>query len=151
MMERHLIGRCGLYCGACTIYRAERDRAELRGRMAEHFKCKPEEIRCVGCNPEDPGCWTPNCNRSKCLMEKGFQNCADCPDARPESCDWFAELRERYLARGFDVAESLALLRQAGPEGWLKRMEARYGCPACGTKLTLSDTNCTNCGNEVSR
>jgi hypothetical protein len=151
MMEEYLVGRCGLYCGACGIYRAERDRPKLRAWLAEHFGCRPEEVRCVGCRPDDPGCWSPDCKRLKCLEERGLENCAACPDAHPESCSLLAELHEQYSAWGFDLAESLALLREEGAEGWLKSMEARYVCPGCGAKLTLNDNVCPECGNEVSR
>jgi len=85
------------------------------------------------------------------LRDRGLENCALCPDAGPETCALFTELRERYLARGFDLTESLALLREKGDLEWLERMEARFGCPACGARLILDDENCPRCGKEVSR
>jgi len=151
MMEKYLVGRCGLYCGACGIYRAERDRPKLQVWLAEHFGCKPTDVCCVGCNPDGTGCWSPDCKRLECIQGRGLENCAFCPDADPESCSLFAEMHEQYLAWGFDIAESLALLREAGTEDWLKRMEGRHSCPACGTKLTFNDKNCPICKKEVSR
>jgi hypothetical protein len=151
MMEEYLVGRCGLYCGACGIYRAERDRPKLQAWLAEHFGCKLEEVRCVGCNPEAPGCWCQDCKRAECLQGKGLESCAFCPDADPASCSLLAEMQEQYLDWGFDLAASLTLLRKAGPEDWLKCMKGLYTCPACGTKLTFNDKSCPTCKKEVIR
>ncbi|MCK4247085.1 MAG: DUF3795 domain-containing protein, partial [Methanomicrobia archaeon] len=49
MINENLVGRCGLYCGACIIYRAYKDSEELRRIIAKDNNCKPEEIRCEGC------------------------------------------------------------------------------------------------------
>ena len=48
-MNKNLVGRCGLYCGACIIYRAYKDSDQLRQKIAEREKCKPQEIQCEGC------------------------------------------------------------------------------------------------------
>lgn len=49
MVNRNLVGRCGLYCGACIIYRAGKDSERLRRIIAEQKNCEPEDIRCEGC------------------------------------------------------------------------------------------------------
>ncbi len=52
----NLIGRCGLYCGACGKY--------LKGR-------------CPGCNENEKASW---CKVRSCTLEKGILSCADCDE-----------------------------------------------------------------------
>lgn len=39
MQDEDLVGRCGLYCGVCTIYRAHKDDGEYPMRVVNYFKC----------------------------------------------------------------------------------------------------------------
>jgi hypothetical protein len=48
LVSKNLVGRCGLYCGFCLIYRAGKDSEKLRKSVARRSKCKPEDIRCEG-------------------------------------------------------------------------------------------------------
>jgi len=45
MVDRNLVGRCGLYCGACIIYRAHKDSAKLRESFARDYRHSPEDVR----------------------------------------------------------------------------------------------------------
>jgi hypothetical protein len=61
-----LVGRCGLYCGACRAYR--------RGR-------------CGGCHENQKAAW---CGVRTCCGQNGYASCADCktfPD--PAACKKF--------------------------------------------------------------
>ena len=49
MVNYALTGRCGLYCGSCMIYRAYKESGKLRSLIAERADCRPEDIRCEGC------------------------------------------------------------------------------------------------------
>jgi hypothetical protein len=53
LVSKNLVGRCGLYCGFCLIYRAGKDSEKLRRAVARRSKCKPEDVRCEGCQK----CW----------------------------------------------------------------------------------------------
>ncbi|MEM3699785.1 MAG: hypothetical protein QXL57_02815 [Candidatus Bathyarchaeia archaeon] len=48
MVNANLVGRCGLYCGACAIYRAYKDNREYLAKLAQHFKCPPEKCDAKG-------------------------------------------------------------------------------------------------------
>ena len=99
LFDRNLVGRCGLYCGACIIYRADKDSKELKRRVAERQGCKPEEIRCGGCqtvltNGWDVKSeeWGKNCKIVKCLTAKDLNSCYECtvyPD-----CESFHEIAD---------------------------------------------------------
>lgn len=45
MQDENLVGRCDLYCGACTTHRAYKDAGEYPTRVANYFKCPPERSR----------------------------------------------------------------------------------------------------------
>ncbi|MBM3292695.1 DUF3795 domain-containing protein [Candidatus Bathyarchaeota archaeon] len=49
MPNLNLITRCGIYCGACYIYRAERDDGDFLSEVAKQQKSNPNEIKCNGC------------------------------------------------------------------------------------------------------
>ena len=51
MIDSLLAGDCGLYCGACPIYRMYKDRDTewLEQAAREVFHCQPDDIRCEGC------------------------------------------------------------------------------------------------------
>ena len=45
-----LLAPCGLYCGVCSIYRADKQKNEkLKQKLAKAYWCKLEEIECDGC------------------------------------------------------------------------------------------------------
>jgi len=78
LVNKNLVGRCGLYCGACVIYRAHKDSKQLQRKIAEQEKCKPEQIRCEGCQTASTNGWDEkgeewgkNCKIFKCLEAKG--------------------------------------------------------------------------------
>ncbi|MCJ7429828.1 DUF3795 domain-containing protein [Candidatus Bathyarchaeota archaeon] len=72
MVNRNLVGRCGLYRGACSIHRGHKDDGEYLKLFAEYFKCPPEKVRCSGwqaLKTEDGGY---ECNIVQCLRGKGL-------------------------------------------------------------------------------
>jgi hypothetical protein len=82
--NRNLIGRCGLYCGSCIIYRAYKDSKQLQRKVAERQNCKPSDIRCEGCQTvlrdgwETDVSWGKNCSIIKCLDSKELHFCFEC-------------------------------------------------------------------------
>ena len=75
LVSKNLVGRCGLYCGFCLIYRAGKDSEKLRKSVARRSKCKPEDIRCEGCQTVlvdgwDNARWGKNCKIIKCQEAK---------------------------------------------------------------------------------
>lgn len=49
MREWNLIGRCGLYCGACSIHHAYKDGLVHQERIAARFNYRLDQVRCDGC------------------------------------------------------------------------------------------------------
>ncbi|MCF8031547.1 MAG: DUF3795 domain-containing protein [Desulfarculaceae bacterium] len=83
------IACCGLDCGTCPAHRAwQEDDDELRKSTAAEWsrlyqaEISPEQINCQGCRvgqePMFGHCQV--CAVRACVMDKGWENCAPCPD-----------------------------------------------------------------------
>lgn len=139
-----LIGRCGLYCGACDIYRVYSDKKkEKQRRMAQFFKCKPEQVRCQGCQNLTPADWCSECKILACLDRLSFHYCYECD--KIESCDVYQELNGRYNNLPY---ENLMRLKACGEEKWLNEQKERWSCPQCGTPLDYEAKRCPHCNSD---
>ena len=89
------IAYCGLDCSGCDVYRATAyDSDELRqayaAKVLDQFKIEvePAAVNCHGCRDARPKtgfcAW---CQVRACAMERGFENCAVCPDYACEKLD----------------------------------------------------------------
>jgi len=74
--DKDLIAYCGLYCGACPVFKASSDSA-LAERLAPTLGIPAEQVKCLGCRPEKghikimggPVCSTYQC----CVEQKELQ------------------------------------------------------------------------------
>ena len=144
------MGKCGLYCGACGIYRAERDDQEWRRRMAEHFKCSVEKVRCNGCGALTLNCWGFDCKFVKCLRERRYEFCYECIDYKNRSCEKFEKFSKEYLEEDdVDLRKNLAMIKDGKVEEWLASSEKFYTCKFCGKPVTTGAKKCHHCKREI--
>jgi len=152
MEGEHLAAVCGLYCGACSLYRARRDDnpqrlEELVKTMSERWQVKPEEIDCDGCLAG--GRLMPYCRQCKmrlCAAEKpGVTRCSDCPDF---PCSLITDFNNDGMRHHAEVLDNLRRLQEIGVEAWLKKEEERWRCPQCGTPVDWYAQTCFRCGTE---
>ena len=101
--DRNLVACCGLYCGACGKYLAE---------------------KCRGCRENEKASW---CGVRSCCLEHGYAGCADCrefPEVR--ECGKFNNFIARII--GFvlrsDRAACVRLIREKGPDVFAQEMAA---------------------------
>ncbi len=147
-MDRTLVGRCGLYCGACTIYRAQRDSPELRKWLAEKFKCTPEQVQCNGCGALTPDSWGHDCKFVVCLRGKGYQSCYECSDYQDRTCKKFEEFAQEYLEEGVDLRGNLNQIKEGNIDQFLENSQKQYTCAFCGGPLAVGSKKCHHCGRE---
>lgn len=154
MVNRNLVGRCGLYCGACIIYRASKDSKELQGRVAERQRCKPEEIRCGGCQTVLTSGWDvkgeewgKNCKIVKCLSTKGQNFCYEC--ATYPDCEKFHEIADSCLQIGENLMENLVKIKADKVAEWLEEEDKKWGCRNCGKPVTMHLSECHWCGAKI--
>jgi len=153
LVDHNLVGRCGLYCGACGIYRAYKNGGEYRQRLADFFKCPPEKVCCEGCQALTPQCWGNDCKIIRCLYTKGLQFCHECSDFKKHTCKKFEKFSKDYLEDdGVDLRANLARIKAGNIDEWLKESEEKFRCPYCGKPLPTSSfrKRCYYCGKELS-
>jgi hypothetical protein len=154
LVDRNLVGRCGLYCGACGIYRAYKDNGKYLQRLAERFKCLPEKVRCEGCMVLTPDSWGYNCKIVKCLRSKGLEFCYQCSEYEKETCEKFEKLAKSYLEEDeVDLRTNLERVKKGEIEEWLQESEERYKCPVCREPLSVGTIKkeCYHCGADLSK
>lgn len=153
MGDLSLVGRCGLYCGACHIFRAYKDKGEYLQKAAKFHKLPPEKIKCEGCQALTADCWGSSCKILKCLDAKGFDYCYQCPDYDSRSCEKFEKFAEAYLKEdNVDLRANLERIKAGDYENWLKESEERFRCPKCGKPLSTYSriTECYHCNEKLS-
>ena len=148
--EEHVIntalaGACGLYCGACSIYRMykDHDTERLKRAAREVFHCQPEDIRCEGCRGPLDELWSPQCQIRACTQEHGIAFCHECADFPCDDlCAFSADRRDIPLT-------NLRRLAEVGLEVWLAEQDARWRCPACGRPVDIYNETCRACGDPL--
>jgi hypothetical protein len=152
MVDTSLVGRCGLYCGYCSIHRAYKDSERLREEFAKLYGCLLEDVRCDGCQAVGgyvwckEARWGKNCKMVKCLDSRGHTYCSECPEY--DVCEMFEEFARDNLKMGVDVRENLGEMREGKLEDWLSGQDRKWRCPACKNPVIVSDvtSTCHWCG-----
>ena len=146
----HLAAVCGLYCGACTVYRARRDENPKRLEKILHersrrWKLNADDIDCDGCLAG--GRLMPHCER--CRMRQcaearlGVSRCADCPEYPCKLISAFADDGMRHHG---EVLTNLRRIKEIGAEQWIAEQQERWRCPECSTRLDWYARTCYSCG-----
>lgn len=151
MNNLNLVGRCGLYCGHCTIYRAYKDSSSLREKIATERGCLPEEVRCEGCSAMDiygwsgDSHWGKNCKIYRCLNARKVQFCFQCPNYK--SCEKFAKHARMNLEElGIDLRENNRMIKAGRIKEWLEIEDKKWRCPKCGQPIMVEAEKCHWCG-----
>ncbi len=91
--DQSLIAYCGLYCGACPKYLAE---------------------KCPGCHENNKAGW---CKVRECNIQNNYQSCADCKEFRnPMDCKKFNNFFSKIYALMYksDRAACVAKIKAEG-------------------------------------
>ena len=145
VVDNRLLSRCGIYCGACYVYRAQRDDGTLLEEMSKRLRVPPEKIRCNGCSGPYEEQW-PNCQKcafKDCQKRRAVDNCAQCADFN--SCADYQQLADFTAYRGEDVRVALKRIEAGEGEAWLKEQQERWTCSRCGFPLMWYDNVCRRC------
>ncbi|MGD0021764.1 MAG: DUF3795 domain-containing protein [Smithellaceae bacterium] len=155
--NKNLMAPCGLYCGACGVYIATRDKNEkFKQVMGNLYGTKPEETVCLGCmQPEPPKeiyGYCKTCSIRNCVRSKGFYSCHQCTD-------WPCDMIENFgFAAGRRVMKySIPVWREKvslfgdekGGVEWARSVCERYHCPSCGQPLFRGAQRCRHCQSPV--
>lgn len=100
--DKELIAACGLYCGACRKYLAE---------------------KCPGCRLNEKASW---CKIRTCVLQNGFHSCAECSKDVAE-CSTYSNLIGKIFAFVFrsDRPACIRYIREHGEEAFADEMTRR--------------------------
>lgn len=152
MAKNNLAAVCGLYCGACGLYRARHDDnpqalKEIIKSASERWGVPPEEVDCDGCLSGgilSPYCRT--CRIMRCPSTKmGVKRCSDCLDF---PCKMITSFKNDGVRHHAEVFANVKRQHEIGVEAWLKEQEEKWQCPGCGTPMSWYARVCYKCGKE---
>jgi len=146
MVYKNLAGRCGHYCGACTIYRAYKDGGELFDILKKHYS--QGDIYCEGCQALTKNSWGYNCKIVNCLDLKGVDFCYECEEFGNGGCEKWYKIAEDHAEIGMNLHENLLFIKTFGVEKWLEEQDKKWRCPSCGKPVSEED-KCFQCGFEL--
>ena len=123
-----MLAPCGLNCMLC--YR--------------HLDKNP----CPGCRArlDDPDSYKRKCVMRACVLERGYETCADCAQ-RP--CKRVKTFQKRYMdGYGVNLSSIALSVRQAGAKAYLRADLEAHTCPDCGHLIDLHFGRCSGCGRQ---
>lgn len=151
-MEREqLVAVCGLYCGACRIYRAQCDNNQkdlkdiLQDWLSREQKITVDDLQCDGCLSK--GRLTPFCRQCAirlCALDKpGVTRCSDCPDF---PCSRITSFNNDGIRHHAEVLSNLRHIQEVGIGTWVKQEDERWRCPQCQAAVGWYAKTCFQCG-----
>ena len=144
-MNNKLFAPCGLYCGVCGVYIADRDNNQkLKDKLAAAYNVTSDQIVCKGCLSDEKFVFCQVCGIRTCITEKNIEGCHCCEDFPCKQIDDFpVPVGKKVILRS--VPDRMKL----GNQKWAESEEARYTCPNCSSKLFRGAKRCGNCKEMV--
>lgn len=152
-MDVKLISKCGIYCGACYVYRAFKDGGQMLDATAQRLGVPKEEIRCNGCLGPVEDLWRNcrNCHIAACLKEKNLRFCHECPSFEDSSCEKYEGLYQACSRRGENTKEALLRIKAGESDSWLEEQDRKWRCSSCGSPIWWEQETCYRCGQSLKR
>ncbi len=148
MPDKMLVGVCGIYCGACLLYRAYKDRDVALTEYLTKRGVPEEGVKCEGCTSATVSPTCAHCDIRDCAKQKGIVFCYECKELPCSKLTEFSQERAKKdnLPHLSLCIGNLNALKQTSYEEWLRTQEERWSCKSCGRKLHWYTENCPKCG-----
>ena len=172
--KRNVAAPCGLYCGACMVYRAnKRGDSEFLERLREQFikwfSDADKWQRRPGMPPLSKGFDISQMQMEMqgevsiccegCLSDVlaphcrncGFRECAqergltNCSQCAEMPCQWVIDFNNDGIPHHSEVLTNLERQKEIGIDAWLAEQEERWRCVQCGSPLAWYDAECPDC------
>jgi hypothetical protein len=148
--KEKLVAPCGLYCGACPMFLASREKDEKKVQvLLQQFSIRgagiPENMQCDGCiGGGRIASFCRMCAMRDCAEKtKKVTRCADCSDF---PCSKITKFNNDGMLHHAEVLENCRKLKEVGIKEWAKREEERWRCPQCRANIAWYDKACSQCG-----
>ncbi|MGZ3594784.1 MAG: DUF3795 domain-containing protein [Syntrophales bacterium] len=155
--NKSLMAPCGLYCGACAVYIATRDKNEkFRAVIANLYGTKPEETECLGCMQPDSAkklySYCKSCSIRNCVRSKEYYSCHQCKEWPCSLIENFGYVTGKRVMKKAIPLWRAKVAEQGAEKGsieWARAECERYHCPSCGMPLFRGAQNCRACKKSV--
>jgi hypothetical protein len=149
MAKMDLVGRCGIYCGACPIYRGTRGDEEAKKFTKDVWKTPSNRMTCDGCHKLGPEAHGVDCPRRKCMDAKNLEYCIECPEYPTGKCENFENMDRYFRNRGESLRANLERITSGEVGVWLAEEAKRNSCTACGVPVFWEEKSCPRCGKPL--
>lgn len=154
-MDSALVAPCGLYCGVCAIYMADRDNnLKFKERLVDVYKgnilgkgklkgsenLSVEDIKCSGCLSDDVFMYCERCEIKNCTREKGYTGCHQCDEFPCRHIENFPMTVGKKV-----ILRAVPYWKEVGTEKFIEDEESRYLCPECGNRVFRGAVKCNKC------
>jgi hypothetical protein len=147
MSDRTLVGRCGMYCGSCPIYRAPRDKDEkMIFDISFRTRCTIDMIKCDGCGTPDRFALSKNCIFRRCSKGRGIEHCSLCNEF---PCETLLGLYEDDMRSMGEAEKNARRIKDTGIDKWLEEADSRWHCGQCGARIALDMGSCPGCKADI--
>ena len=141
----NLLAPCGLYCGVCGIYYADKKQDEkLKRKLAKAYFCKPEQIECDGCLSDNKYFFCKSCSIRRCVQKKGLAGCHQCEDFPCRRITKFPV----DAAKNF-MLKSIPVWKESTDAEYVAWEEKNWTCTECGTLAFRGAQRCPKCKAEM--
>jgi hypothetical protein len=148
-----LVGICGLYCGTCPSYLADRKNdLEYLEKMSQERGYSVEEIRCDGCLSDNVAVYCVDCRHGfrKCAAEKQVSWCFQCDEFPCQRLEDFTDVHiVNDISHHENIIDDLEYMKRHGIDKWVEAQEKAACCPGCGEMLYWFDRECPGCQTQV--
>ena len=149
MAKMDVVGRCGIYCGACPIYRGTRGDKQAQAFARDVWKTPPNRMTCDGCHNLGPESHGVDCPRRVCLNNKGLEYCSACAHYEDCTCEKFEEFERYFKKRGESLRRNLSRINSGDVDTWLIEQAAKWKCLFCGAPTFWDEKRCPGCGKPL--
>ncbi|NVM30660.1 MAG: DUF3795 domain-containing protein [Candidatus Helarchaeota archaeon] len=141
----NLLAPCGLYCGVCATYYADKHNNEkMKQKLAKAYFNKPEQIKCDGCLSDNKYLFCQSCSIRRCVKKKELSGCHECSDFPCRKINKFPfELAKKFMLI------SIPARKERTDEEWVAWEEKNWTCKECGTLAFRGAKRCPNCKIEM--
>ena len=158
-INKDFIAPCGLYCGVCGIYIADKSNNRKfqerflsvyqgkiagKGKMPNSENLTVEDIQCNGCLSNKQFLHCRKCEIKNCVLEKGYKGCHQCDEFPCKYIENFPMTLGKKV-----ILRAIPYWRQVGTQKWIQDEEARYICPKCGNKVFRGAVRCNKCKTDL--
>jgi hypothetical protein len=178
--KQNLAAPCGLYCGACIIYCANKRGdskflRQIREQLNKRLSALRKGERLPGMPPPPkifkPAQMQKDLQREEslycegCLSDMlafpcrncGFRECAlerdltNCSQCLDSPCQLLIDFNNDGVPHHGEVLDNIERQKEIGMDAWLVEQEKRWCCVQCGSPLGWYDAECPSCGAKQSQ